>query len=461
MAAHLKPNLPGVSARWQASLLLLVCGLLVGSAASAEVIRQIRFDREPVFTEEDRHALPWLPLGLVNKFHVDTHPRVIRRTLLFEEGETLDPELLEESARKLRNLSIFAEAEITTVDAPGDSVDIVVRTRELWTTAVNIAYDRYEDDTLWTIELREKNFLGTARGFELSRREDPDRDAWVVGVNDRQMIDGTWAGRLRWATASDGSGIEWRLDREFVQITGDWAVRMGYRDAQLSPRYYVAEGLYVRPDARRTAAGFEWGHRLTHSEDGVWRGLVGVEFEYQNFMNQAPLNLWTPSSELPITVDFPQDVPEDRRWNTPYVGFERQSRRFEEAQYLFAMGTTEDINMGPEIVARAGWTARWMGSSVSGLWYTLDHSWNHRLSDHWLQRFRMTGQRSFRRQQWPGCPAGGLDLAVPPARCARSPWRGAFRAESPRRSIEATSSTSAWPRGSGRPATANSPGTAS
>jgi hypothetical protein len=384
-----------MAVRWQACLALVFCLVSWGAVAAAEVIRDIRFERQPVFTQEDRDAVPWLPLGLVNGLHVDTRIQVIRRALLFEEGDALDQELLDESARKLRDLSIFAEAEISTVSAPGDSVDVLVRTRELWTTALNIAYDRYEDDTLWTLELREKNFLGTARGFEVSRREDPDRDAWVMGVSDRQMIDGTWAGRLRWATASDGSAIEWRLDREFVQLTGEWAVRMGYRDAQLSPRYYVAEGLYLRPDARRTGAGFEWGHRVRLRENGVWRALGGLQFEYQNFMNQEPLNLWTPSGELPITVDFPQDVPEDRRWNTVYFGLERRPRNFEEARYLFAMGTREDIQLGPEVVARAGWTARWLGSTSSGLWFTLNHGWNTRISKHWLQAIRVNGSGLF------------------------------------------------------------------
>jgi hypothetical protein len=275
---------------------------------------------------------------------------------------------------------------VVTLEAPGDSVDVVVQTRELWSTALNINYDRYEDQTLWTVELREKNFLGTARGFELSRREDPDREAWVLGVNDRQMIDGTWSGRLRWAPATDGSTIAWSLDREFVQLTGQWAVRMGYRDGQLSPRYYVAENLYVRPDARRTEAGFEFGRRARLMENCVLRGLVGVEFEYQNFQTEQPLNLFTPSQELPITVDFPPEVPEDRRWNTLYVGLERRTRRFEDTRYLFAMGTREDIPLGAEWVLRTGWTARWLGSSTSGLWFKGEHIWTTRLSRHWLQK---------------------------------------------------------------------------
>ena len=321
---------------------LLGLVVVVGPAAADVVIREIHFDREPVFTDKDRHEIPWLPLGLVNRLHVETRLSVIRRELLFSSGDVLDEEVLAESERKLRRIGIFAEAEISYVDAPGDSVDVVVRTRELWTTSVNIAYDRFEDETLWTVELREKNFLGTAKGFEISRRADVDRDTWVLGVNDRQMIDGTWSGRLRWANASDGSAIEWALNREFVQLTGLWAVRMGYRDSQVSPRYYVAEDLYVRPNARRTAAGFEFGRRVGLSKNSVRRGLVGLEFEHQNFMNQAPLNLYTPSGQLPITVDFPSDVPEDRDWNSLYLGFEHRTRRFMRTRYLYAMGTRED-----------------------------------------------------------------------------------------------------------------------
>lgn len=387
MAASIQKILPVLSGCCQIlalGVLAGVCGV-AGDAAAEPVIREIRFDREPVFTEEDRLEVPWLPLGLVNRLHVDTRHRVIRRELLFAPGDRLDAEILAESERKLREIGIFADAEISVIPASADSVDVVVRTRELWTTALNVSYDRFEDDTLWTIEVREKNFLGTAKGFEVARRADPDRDTWVLGVSDRQMLDGTWEGRLRWSDASDGSSIEWRLDREFVQLTGEWAVRMGYRDVQVSPRYYVAESLYVRPDARRTAAGFEWGHRLGLSKGGVWRGLGGFVVEYQNFVTQEPLNLYTPSEELPITVDFPIDVPEDRRWHTIYTGVERKTREFKRARFLYAMGTREDIPIGPELTVRTGWTARWLGSNASGLWFNLHHRWNSELSNHWLQ----------------------------------------------------------------------------
>jgi hypothetical protein len=365
--------------------------VLTGPAVGAPVIREIQFDREPVFTDEDRHAIPWLPLGLVNRLHVDTRIRVVQRALLFSSGDRIDEDLLAESERKLREIGIFAEAEIRVVDAPGDSVDVVVRTRELWTTSLNVAYDRFEDETLWTVELREKNFLGTAKGFEFSRRADVDRDTWILGVNDRQMIDGTWSGRLRWATATDGSSIEWTLDREFVQLTGLWAVRMGYRDSQFSPRYYVAEDLYVRPDARRTAVGFEFGRRVALSKHAVVRGLIGLGFEHQNFVTQAPLNLYTPSGQLPITIDFPTNVPEDRDWNSIYLGAEHRTRRFTRARYLYAMGTREDIPLGPEWVVRAGWTARWLGSSDSGMMLRLEHVWNERISRSWLQSLRLEG----------------------------------------------------------------------
>jgi hypothetical protein len=400
MAFYETQFLTYLSERWQslservrlaAIVVLLAVAVTPGMVSADPVIREIRINREPVFTDEDLYQIPWLPLGLVNRFHVDTRINVIRRELLFSEGDELDEEILAETERKLREAGIFAEAEISVVSAPGDSVDVVVRTRELWTTALNVAYDRFENDTLWTVELKEKNFLGMAKGFEFARRADPDRDTWIVGVNDRQMIDGTWDGRLRWADASDGSSIEWALNREFVQLTGKWAVRMGYRDSQFAPRYYVAENLYVRPDVRRTGAGFEFGRSLGINRHAVWRGLVGVELEHQNFQSQAPLNLHTPSTELPITVEFPSDVPEDRDWNSVYLGLEHRTRRFSRTRFLYAMGTREDLPLGLQWVVRAGWTARWLGSSDSGMMLRLEQSWIERISDHWLQSVRLEG----------------------------------------------------------------------
>ena len=37
---------------------------------------------------------------------------------------------------------------------------------------------------------------------EFARRADVDRDTWVLGINDRQMIDRTWDGRGRWSTST-------------------------------------------------------------------------------------------------------------------------------------------------------------------------------------------------------------------------------------------------------------------
>src|SRR5436190_278654 len=70
---------------------------------SYPTIATIRIDREDVFdldNPDERH----LPFIWADRLHVETREYVIRRELLFQEGDPADPDVLYESERNLRRL---------------------------------------------------------------------------------------------------------------------------------------------------------------------------------------------------------------------------------------------------------------------------------------------------------------------------------------------------------------------
>lgn len=69
-----------------------------------------------------------------NKLHTNTREGVIRRYLLFDQGDVVDPNVLRDNERLLRSTSIFHDARIFVVPKPNSRqfVDIYVITQDVW-----------------------------------------------------------------------------------------------------------------------------------------------------------------------------------------------------------------------------------------------------------------------------------------------------------------------------------------
>ena len=114
-----------------AALLLLNAWSAADADSAFPIIRSIQIDHKPVFTEDERLQVPYLPdltfiFRAANFLHIDTKEEVIRRELLVREGDPADPFLIEESERNLRALPYIREVKILSSPAPGGQIDLVV-----------------------------------------------------------------------------------------------------------------------------------------------------------------------------------------------------------------------------------------------------------------------------------------------------------------------------------------------
>lgn len=393
--------LPFVAESWQrqasrwagpifAFCLLVLPGRVIGGPGSAErlapIIREVRLERTPVFSESERDAARWLPLGLVNRLHANTRAGVIRRELVFGTGDRLDPLDLDESERKLRALRIFRRVEIDTIAVSADTVDVVVRTQELWTTAIDANYEKFEDQRLWNVQMRERNFLGTARSIELERSVDIDRSSWTFGAADPQLFGTRWLAAVRFNAADDGDALSATLGRPFFRLDDEWSWLGTVSDRTSSPRFYIDDTRYVRPEGEFTDLRIGVARRLHSGPAGVWRWSLGYGLRTQELGASAPLPVSDAVGELGETFDFPAQPSENRSWRTPYVGIERRTRTYEKLRFVNAMGSVEDVPIGPEFELRTGWTTRALGSTQGGTYVFANGSWFGWLSRLWLYR---------------------------------------------------------------------------
>jgi hypothetical protein len=191
--------------RFLIRLPLLVAALTVtnGRVASAEdcaVIDAILIETGDVYPDADRS---WLESG-VNFLHFRTREQVIRKELLLAPGECLNPELVEETARNLRALGIFADARIET-EAAADSDGVVLRvlTRDQFTLRAEISASQNAGTTKRRLSLGDKNLFGLNKSFHFSQRESEDRMQSRYVYRDRRIV-GDWAFYAQYEEALGG-----------------------------------------------------------------------------------------------------------------------------------------------------------------------------------------------------------------------------------------------------------------
>lgn len=111
------------------------------SEHKGKVIRNIDIETLPPFGvtiyDTTDHARTGVGKAL-NNLHVRTHAYIIRRRLLFKPGEPLDPFVLADNERIIRDLSSIDNVRFIVTPAGADSVDIVVVAKDVWSIGLDV-----------------------------------------------------------------------------------------------------------------------------------------------------------------------------------------------------------------------------------------------------------------------------------------------------------------------------------
>jgi len=172
-------------------------------------IASISVDNHSIFdTSEMAPDAPFRwAYDLANTLHMETRKSFIRNELLFESGDCYDPLLLEESERILRNYPFIARVDVRDVPQPDGSHDVVVDTKDEWTTqlTVGVAVDR--GFHLEKAELYENDFLG--RGMLLGAFYEGKDERRDLGMTFETPASSPHAGTPASAPDAPGWGPFW------------------------------------------------------------------------------------------------------------------------------------------------------------------------------------------------------------------------------------------------------------
>jgi len=292
---------------------------------------------------------------LANRLHVLTRDDTIRSQLLFESGDELSKNSLEESARLLRQNRYLHEATISAVPASDGVADIYVTTTDVWTLIPKIDFSRSGGENKYAFGIKEANLLGTGMAVELSRKSDVDRDSSRLKVVDRNLGGSRYVLDMGLSNNSDGHFRRLSLGKPFFALDSRRARGVNFRDDDSIDTWYERgeEIADYRHKAARADVHLGWSRGL---KDG-WTKRITSGFVYDD--NEF---LDAPDSDYPTLV-----IPENRTLVYPFVAVEWLEDRFEKANNINQIGRTEDRFMGRRFTAMLGAATNWLGSDRDAL----------------------------------------------------------------------------------------------
>jgi len=299
--------------------------------------------------------------NLANSFHHKTRGWAVRNNLFFQVGDRVQPYLLADNERHLRDQPYLQDARIVvrSSDKSFDSVDITVLTKDVLSIGGSF---RMHNSTSVSGSVREDNLGGWGDRLQGSLLYDQRRKE-KVGYGGEMIkrnilgsfIDG-YAGFQNFADAFNSGRDEettyyGRLIRPLVNpyIKLTYAVEAAYHRTD---NMYLDDSTY-KSDARYRYFNYDswigWNTGAYSigkgNEDGRLRTLVGLRYFKKQFQ------------EVPafFSEEFYYDY-QDMEAVLGSVSIFRQD--FYKTHYVYGFGRSEDVPEGRDITLTAGWTKK-------------------------------------------------------------------------------------------------------
>jgi len=369
----MRPLLPVVKACSFAAALLLLAFVLPAQAddggsteaiptavemeAKGVVIGNIVFERQNVF-DTSNPAENKMLYRLANRWHFVTRESVILAQLLFRKGDSYSRRILEESERLLRANDYLYDAKITPVRYQDGSVDILVRTRDVWTIAPEISFSRTGGENKTRLALSEKNLLGRGTKIRVSHENNVDRATTRLEFFDNNLFKSRTSLFANLSNSSDGNTQQLRVQRPFFALNSNWAAGGSLLNDDFERQFYELGNTVAAYRQKADKRIFFGGLSAGLHNGWVRRWTAGLVYDVNRFSPAAESEL----AEL---------IPEDRRLIYPFIGFELLEDRFQTSANRNQMERTEDFYLGMRVMASLGFASKKFDADREALIYSL------------------------------------------------------------------------------------------
>jgi hypothetical protein len=254
-------------------------------AAQPPTIDTIIIENGNIFHGTADGAPPFV-VRLANALHIPTRQWVIRRRLLLDKGDRLDPLRLEETERALRRLGVFRFVQVDTVRLRGGSLALAVVTADGWSSQPQASYTTQAGDEAWEIGFLERNFLGTATELSINYGRNPDRRRFELGFGSPHLLARRMRMRLRYSDLSDGHGGGWGFGLPFYETAAHAALETYGEVSNQRVLRFENDALQDSAQHHLFRVGLAGGVATHATTRGFVRLLGNVEWRREDFDSQ-------------------------------------------------------------------------------------------------------------------------------------------------------------------------------
>jgi len=327
--------------RWSAIALCMGLFLVGGSGAAADEplrIGSIQIIADDVFTGDE--AAAGAAYALTNTLHIKTRERVIKKFLLFKEGDEYIPSRLVESERILRSQHFLHYASVTAGEPHDGVVDVVVVTQDSWSTQPGGKVGSAGGETDFGFAIEETNFLGLGKQVTLLYESNVERTGYGVRYEDPAFISPHWNSVLLLMNNSDGTQLDLSVDRPFYSFATPWAVASGVSNRQFTARVYSQGAIVSEYDQLHKGVNASWGFALDPNDQRAHRLSFGID--------------WSSDEFAPIAAGSNALLPDNRDYRYAFVGYEFEENQFTKMNFLNLDERYEDLRIGSRFSVRLG-----------------------------------------------------------------------------------------------------------
>ena len=265
-----------------------------------------------------------------------TRTEVIRRELLFAEGDCVDTALVAETARNLRQLVFLGNVDVR-VRQSGKVADVVVTVSDLYSRGMAPTFSGEVGELSYGGVALDYNFLGRGHEFRAEAERDATSGFWAAGRYRVPRLRGSRHGVLSdVGVGEEGHRLQAEVYRPFYSLSASWAYSASLYSHEEVKRLYERDAPWARykdrTDGLRLWLTRSYGDR-TKLRPGVGLSLSDRRFSAGSGHSYAP---------------------EDRRRVVPSAGVVLWRPRYLKTRFVHGLGRAEDIQVGSWVSVRSG-----------------------------------------------------------------------------------------------------------
>jgi hypothetical protein len=396
-----------------------------------KTIGHVSVRNEDVFAESN-----WLQF--FNHFHITTKSQAIEREMTFSEGQVYDPELIAESARRIKDPLFTSVVAIVPIKSSTEGqVDVLVVTRDIWSLRLNSKYTIQENSlTDLQISISENNFLGRRKTVAIAMVM--DQGSIAVGplyidknflgkhldfrfrvdrILTRQSLDtivrDPTTGELTPVPTGDPKGIQdggglrtegndatVALSKPLWSLASKWGASTAFTYNNSISRSLFRTGIRSYDDPDTTAVdGLPREYRLkawqaSASATRQWGGTLKQQIQLgYNVSSIEPSLLPNFTMDPMLRADFVRDVfPHDEVISNPFIEYSFFLAKFKTVRNVDTFELAEDVRLGPNLTLGLAQSIKALGATANFTRPSITLGWTLPWGDDGFVRLSAGGQ---------------------------------------------------------------------